>query len=288
LKQRLPAVLDSIRYTIPVILDDAAVNIGPWCGYNVLAQNRGDFVIVKSNSKYSVQLKDRIKEGRKPKTIWSDSRYDASANGTILLKRMFNGEKLFNYPKSIFTVKDTVNLFTNSQENHIILDFFGGSGTTAHAVLDNNSADSGNRQFIVVEQLDYINSVTAKRVDLVIKSFDSGEFIYSELLTYNLAFINRILNCQNKSELVDIWGEIIQGSFLKWYIDTNNPDSAYMVFEEIGQQLDGLDKQKQLLFELLDKNQLYVNLSEIEDNRFSVSESDKALNRSFYGDAYGA
>jgi len=39
LKQRLPAVLDSIRYTIPVILDDAAVNIGPWCGYNVLAQN---------------------------------------------------------------------------------------------------------------------------------------------------------------------------------------------------------------------------------------------------------
>ena len=55
-------------------------------------------------------------------------------------------------------------------------------------------------------------------------------------------------------------------------------------FKAIGHTENGLDKQKKLLVELLDKNQLYVHLSEIDDGDFSVSENDKTLNRSFYGD----
>ena len=62
------------------------------------------------------------------------------------------------------------------------------------------------------------------------------------------------------------------------------PDEAVADFMAIGQSEGGLAKQKQLLTELLNKNQLYVNLSEIEDVEFGVSEEDKALNRAFYGE----
>ena len=56
------------------------------------------------------------------------------------------------------------------------------------------------------------------------------------------------------------------------------------VFRAIGETENGLDKQKKLLAELLDKNQLYVYLSEIDDEDFEVIENDKAMNRAFYGD----
>ena len=62
------------------------------------------------------------------------------------------------------------------------------------------------------------------------------------------------------------------------------PDEAVADFMAIGQSEGGLAKQKQLLTELLNKNQLYVNLSEIDDAEFGVSEEDKALNRAFYGE----
>jgi adenine-specific DNA-methyltransferase len=102
------------------------------------AAKAGDFNVVTDKSKYTVQLKDRIKDGRKPKTIWSDSKYDASSNGTMLLKKLFNGEKVFSYPKSIHAVRDTIEIITERGGDDIVLDFFGGSGTTAQAVLELN------------------------------------------------------------------------------------------------------------------------------------------------------
>jgi adenine-specific DNA-methyltransferase len=62
------------------------------------------------------------------------------------------------------------------------------------------------------------------------------------------------------------------------------PEEAVSDFIEIGKSENGLDKQKKLLAELLNKNQLYVNLSEIDDADFNVNEEDKKLNQSFYGD----
>lgn len=62
-------------------------------------------------------------------------------------------------------------------------------------------------------------------------------------------------------------------------------EEAVQDFEAIGKEPNGLEKQKRLLAELLDKNQLYVNLSEIDDAQFNVSEEDKALNKALYGDS---
>jgi len=130
--------------------------------------------------------------------------------------------------------------------------------------------------------------VTKERVRKVIENNKSGDFIYCELMKYNEAFMERIQAAKSSKELLKIWREMAEGSFLNWYVNPAMPQEAVKDFEELGKGENGLEKQKHLLAELLDKNQLYVNLSEIDDAQFKVSKEDKALNRAFYGEASNA
>ncbi len=232
------------------------------------------------SGQWKVKIIDKIKEGTRPKSVWTDSRYDASSHGTKLLKNLFEGKKVFNYPKSIHAVKDTIEILTEKGGDNIILDFFAGSGTTAHAVLELNRKDNGNRQFILIEQMDYVENVTVPRVEKVIDKQDGGDFIYCKLMRYNQAYMDKIHAAQSSEELVALWQDIAENSFLNWYVNAEIPEDAIDDFKAI----DDLEAQKHLLVELLDKNQLYVNLSEIEDTDFDVSEEDKALNKKFYGE----
>ncbi len=79
-----------------------------------------------------------------------------------------------------------------------------------------------------------------------------------------------------------------EDSFLNWYVNPRVPEDAIKDFEALGKGKDGLEKQRQLLAELLDKNQLYVNLSEIDDAQFKVNKEDKELNKVFYREAHNA
>lgn len=146
------------------------------------------------------------------------------------------------------------------------------------------------RQYIAIEQLNYAESIPVDRLKKVIKGEQGGisksvnwqgggDFIYCELMKYNEAFMERIQAAKSSKELLKIWREMAEGSFLNWYVNPEMPDEAVKDFEA----LDDLEKQKKLLAELLDKNQLYVNLSEMDDAQFKVSKEDKALNRMFYG-----
>ena len=112
-----------------------------------------------------------------------------------------------------------------------------------------------------------------------------GDFVYCELMQYNEAYMDKIQAAQSSEELVELWRDIAENSFLNWYVNPEVPEDAVDAFIAIGEGENGLKKQKKLLAELLDKNQLYVNLSEIDDEEFGVSEEDKALNRAFYGDS---
>src|SRR5690606_34487269 len=78
----------------------------------------------------------------------------------------------FNFPKNVEFIKNLIILTTS--KNDIILDFQAGSGTTAHSVLELNKEDGGNRQFILCEQMDYIDTVTSKRVQKVIENNKQG------------------------------------------------------------------------------------------------------------------
>ena len=113
------------------------------------AVGRGDMVIKENGKGFVVYMKDRIKEGRKAKTIWINPKYDASSHGTVLLDKILDRRKAFDYPKSLYAVLDALSVLVANKKEAVILDFFAGSGTTGHAVLELNKNDGGKRQFIL-------------------------------------------------------------------------------------------------------------------------------------------
>ena len=108
----------------------------------------------------------------KPKSLWSNSKYDATSKGTRVLGNLFNN-KLFDYPKSIFAVIDALTI--GSDNKSLVLDYFAGSGTTAHATIALNREDNGNRKYILVEQGEYFDTVIKPRIQKVVYSADWKE-----------------------------------------------------------------------------------------------------------------
>ena len=98
----------------------------------------------------AVYVKARMKdEGMLPLTVWDDKLYSSTEYGTNLLNEIF-GDKYFDYPKSLYAVIDSIKT-ANVNRNSIVLDFFSGSATTAHAIMQLNAEDGGNRKFIMVQ-----------------------------------------------------------------------------------------------------------------------------------------
>lgn len=248
--------------------------------YNIIINGDGENVILYKKQRPSLgEL-----PSKKPKTLFYKPEY-SSGNGTAQIKGLF-GSKVFRNPKPLELIKDFIRI--GADKTSVIMDFTGGSGTTVQAIQELNHEDGGTRRYILIEQMNYVETVTTQRAVTVIERLGGGEFVYCELMKYNEAFMERIQAAKDSEELLTIWREITQGSFLNWYVNPGMPEEAVKDFEALGKEPNGLEKQKRLLAELLDKNQLYVNLSEIDDAQFRVSEEDKALNRAFYGEAYHA
>ena len=210
------------------------------------------------------------------KTVWTDSRYDASVNGTKLLKNVLPDTK-FTYPKSIWNVVDCVNSVVKDDKNAIILDFFGGSGTTGHAVMEINK-DGGNRKFILVEQMDYIETDTLPRNISVMKSIaTNSSIVYFELLKLNQNYVDAIEKAATDEELTKLYSDILETGFISYKVNPKDIDTKSEDFIKLS-----VGDKKSLLMELLDKNQLYVNYCDIDDETYGVSEEDKAFTKSFY------
>lgn len=133
----------------------------------------------------------------KAQTIWTDTSYDANSHGTNLLKNIFENN-IFNFPKSLYTVRDIVLLMSKNINNSIILDFFAGSGTTGHAVLELNKEDGGDRKFILCTNNEnkIAEEVTYERLKRVIKGYKNKKGEKVEGLGSNLSYY--------KTDLVDI------------------------------------------------------------------------------------
>ena len=105
-------------------------------------------------------------------SVWDDA--DVSSDrGTLTMKKFFNNKRVFAFPKSPELIQRCLQLA--SDPDSIILDSFAGSGTTAHAVLNLNKQDGGNRKFILVELGDYAENITAERVRRVISGYGEGK-----------------------------------------------------------------------------------------------------------------
>lgn len=132
----------------------------------------------QDDNSYRIYYRRRPNEGVQPTSLWFDAKYSATEHGTALLKDLFGKQEIFSYPKSIYAVMDCLIVSgAKIETNAFILDYFAGSGTTAHAVINLNREDNGNRKFILVEQGEYFNTVLKPRIQKVIfaKDYKDGK-----------------------------------------------------------------------------------------------------------------
>lgn len=107
-----------------------------------------------------------------PTTMWIDSKFSATEHGTGVLKKLFKQHDAFSYPKSVFAVEESLKVSGATEDDALVIDFFAGSGTTAHAVLQMNATSDTNTRFIIVEVNKYFEAVTLPRIKKVSASLD--------------------------------------------------------------------------------------------------------------------
>ena len=169
-----------------------------------------------------------------------------------------------------------------TKENDIVLDFFMGSGTT-QAV-----AHKMNRQYIGIEQMDYINTVSVPRLQKVIegeqggisKDVDwegGGSFVYAELFSLNEKYIKNIQASNSEEELEKVLFTMKESAYLNFKVDLEKVSSKNEEYNNLS-----LEEKKEVLIQTLDMNQLYLSYSEMEDEQYNIPEDVKAFNHSFY------
>lgn len=190
-------------------------------------------------------------------------------------------ERLFDTQKSEALIRRFIIASTN--EKDLVLDFFGGSGTTASV------AHKLNRRYITIEQMESQISLIVPRLKNVINNGQEGisvdvkwqgggSFVYCELAELASKYSDRIEQAKNSEELATIWDSLKESSNLSYKVDPKAFDKNIQSFSELT-----LEDQKRFLIEVIDKNQLYVNYSEIDDEANGISELDKKYNKQFYG-----
>ncbi|GAA9071268.1 hypothetical protein BTM315_09720 [Helicobacter pylori] len=219
-----------------------------------------------------------VAEGRKTSTFWDGSEVGYNLNGDAEIKQLFNGNKVFNNPKPEALISRILEISTN--ENDLVLDFFAGSGTTCAV------AHKMKRRYIGIEQMDYIETITKERLKKVIEGEQGGiskkcdfkgggSFVYAELKEVNLEVKKQILNAKSKSECLKIFNNLSE-RFLK-----RTDCKIDGIHSEEFQNLD-LNEQKRICCVLLDSNEDYLNLGDIDEDAWGIDEVTKKYNEIFY------
>lgn len=190
------------------------------------------------------------------------------------------GVKLKNGKKPEKLIKQIIEMTTS--EKDLVVDFHLGCGTTAAV------AHKMNRQYIGIEQLDYGKNDSKIRLKNVIAGDKTGiskavgwqgggSFVYCELAKANDKFADEIEQAETSEQLKDIWGRMKATDYLNYKVDIKEVDANAESFDGLS-----LEDQKRFLIECLDKNLLYVALSDIDSNEYGVTEEDRRLTREFY------
>lgn len=244
---------------------------------------KGTYFLIKSN-KFSIRYQRKESSTMAPDKLIDDA-YLSKAIGVETnedSKKHIDDLNLDfkSYPKPESLVCFLMKAVT--EEGDIVLDYHLGSGTAATV------AHKINRQYIAIEQMDYIESVVVERLKKVIEGEQGGiskvcnwkgggEFVYLELKKYNQSFMDMIEHSQESAALLNIWEQMKAKSFLNYNVDIKTQDEHQEEFRTLS-----LKEQKQLLCEILDKNQLYVNLSSLNDQDFTCTDEEKRITKDFY------
>ncbi len=160
-----------------------------------LERLNGGQIIAERDQNNKIQVYEKYRENQVIKTHWIDPKYHAIHYGTKVVENILGGKK-FDFPKSLYLLIDTLKL--TSTKNSTVLDFFAGSGTTGHAILELNKQDGGNRKFILCTNNEnkIAEEVTYERLKRVIKGYKNKKGEKVEGLGGNLSYY--------KTDLVDI------------------------------------------------------------------------------------
>lgn len=248
-----------------------------------------DYDFLKITKPYSRKFKYEDEANGKLSSIISDCQiqqflksllYDCKNEiGNNEINDLF-GRDEFDYAKPENLIKIIMEAVTN--EGDLVMDFFSGSGTTVAV------AHKLGRKYIGCEQIDHQIELTVNQLNEVIcgeqggvsKSIGwqgGGSFVYCELSKANGKFADEIENAETTGQLMDIWNRMKATDYLNYKVDVKEVDANVADFEGLN-----LDDQKRFLIECLDKNLLYVPLSDIDSNEYGVTDEDKRLTREFY------
>ena len=170
-------------------------------------------------------------------SLWTNKKFSATANGTNLLKEIFQDSSLFSYPKSLYTMTTVIDSVTHDNSKSIILDFFAGSATTGHAIIKLNRKEKTKLKYILVEMGEYFNTVTKPRIQKVIytDNWKSGKpqdregisqmFKYFNLESYEDALNNLQLKPnQVQQQLLDTNSGMQEEYLLQYMLDVESRD----------------------------------------------------------------
>jgi adenine-specific DNA-methyltransferase len=160
-------------------------------------------IIVERDQNNNIQIYEKYRENQVIKTHWVDPKYHAIHYGTKLIENILGG-KMFDFPKSLYLLIDTLKLTT--KKDSIVVDFFAGSGTTGHAVLDLNKQDGGNRKFILCtnNENNICEEVTYERLKRVIKGYKNKKDEKIQGLGGNLSYYKtNIVNIEKLQRISD-------------------------------------------------------------------------------------
>lgn len=221
--------------------------------------------------------------GTKQKSFISEKDFGGNQQAIKELKFLFKTEDVFSNPKPKDLIKMLINISSN--KNSTILDFFAGSGTTAHSVLSLNKEDAGNRKFILLEQMDYIENITAERIRrCMIKDGYEDSFIYMEMKeSATKELKNLIKSVSNKDELISLINDNFNNGY---FINVDNKEQLLLKIEDIystaTKKSNPLNDSIKLVIEkYMDNNLDYVSYEDIEELN-QMKENEYKLNKSFY------
>lgn len=233
-------------------------------------KEKGRFMIVEKYREKSVMAR----------SVWWDKEVN-SERGTIHLREMF-GDKIFNFPKPEGLLSRILEISTKPTD--LVLDYHLGSGTTTAV------AHKMNRQYIGVEQMDYIQNVSVERLKKVIEGEQGGisksqnwqgggSFVYLELAKKNETALEQISACKSLEELTELFDELCSKYFLHYNVRVK--EFRKEIESERFRQL-SLKQQKEMFSRMLDLNQLYVNTDDRHDKNTGLTEDDIAITEDFY------
>lgn len=236
-----------------------------------------------------VYLEDVMRDGKgkaastlwldiSPSVIWDE--LDTNTNATKHQQKLF-ADSVFTNPKPEDLVMRAIQLATN--EGDLVLDFFLGSGTTAAA------AHKMKRRYIGIDQMDYIETVALSRLQKVIDGEEGGisktvgwdgggEFIYCELAQAGNHYLDLLQTARTSDEIRAIFDSATSDGSLRPSVLPTQLQGVTTNFDALS-----LEEKRAVVSELIDKNRLYVNAADVDDESNGLTEADRAFTKSFYG-----